>query len=167
MKILFVKGHTLFSSSICWVAKEPISHVAIQLGEFVFHSNLLGVHIETAKRFTATCDVIYYLEAPEGTPQMLLQAIDLYDGDVYDFGAFIFLGICLWLNRRFNVPMPKRNLWSDRNAFLCTEWATAVINHKADSMITPFGLYLELKEKWSQPQEANNGKTEENIPPNP
>jgi len=150
MKILFVKGHTLFSKAICWVVDEPVSHVAIQIGSFVCHSNLLGVHIQSAYKFRQGCDVIYELQAPKGSKVFLIDSLNRYDGAWYDFGAFAFLGICLYLNSRFGVPTPTKNPWQDKNAFICTEWVTQVLDHKADSMITPYKLYFELKEKWSK-----------------
>ena len=151
MKILFVKGHTLFSKAICWVAKEPVSHVAVEFDGLVAHSNLIGVHIVDAKQFRDSTLVLYELDVPGAKTSVdVIDALDKYASCWYDFGAFFFLGICLYLNRRFGVPMPKNNPWQNKQAFICTEFVTQVVDHKADSMITPQGLYTELKARWSK-----------------
>ena len=150
MNVLFTKSNSILSKAIRWITKESMSHTAIELDGLVFHSNLLGVHVEGSKRFRASCTVIEELEVPESLPIHLVPTFEEYDGDWYDFGAFLFLGMFLFLNTRFKVKLPKNNDLQSKNAFICTEFVSRVLCNETDSMITPYGLYLELKNRWKE-----------------
>lgn len=61
---------------------------------------------------------------------------------MYDFGALFYLAL------RVLFPwLPKKNLWQTSGMFLCTEWVTEVLEGEEDSMITPYKLFLRLKEE--------------------
>jgi len=73
---------------------------------------------------------------------MLGIAVDSYEGSMYDYGAFLYIGLkCL-------LPfLPKINLWQTTGMFLCTEWVQEVLGREIDSMITPYKLYELLSQK--------------------
>ena len=151
MRILFAKSGSPLSILIRAITREPVSHCAIQIGDFVVHSNLLGVHIEGAKHFRTAVTVLYEVETnhPDAVAMLLLaKMLDQYEGSLYDFGGFAFLGVWLILKRWFKLPIPQVNLWREPGHYLCTEFVTAVINQKPDGMVTPYQLYLTIKDRW-------------------
>lgn len=137
MRILFTRNSTLLSRLICRVTREPVSHCALHYGDFVIHSNLWGVHCQPVGTFTS--DVIYSLDVPD-RPDAVIAGLAKYQGSAYDFGALLYLGL-----RALFPSLPKQNLWQSSGLFLCTEWVTTILNDKADSMITPYRLFLELE----------------------
>lgn len=138
MRILFTKNNTLLSRLIRHVTGEDVSHCVLEVHGWLVHSNLYGVHAELPQDFKS--DVVYSVEVPYN-PEGVIRALAAYQGRMYDFGALLYLGLrvlCPWL--------PKKNLWRSSGMFLCTEWITAVLNGKEDSMITPYQLYERLKQ---------------------
>jgi hypothetical protein len=141
MRILFTKSRYPLSKVILAVTKEPVSHCAISYGPWVIHSNLRGVHVELCTSFEKTSEIVFSVPVRDNWPATL-RALSTSEFRPYDIGALLYLGLrylCPWL--------PKKNLWQSSGMFLCTEWVTAVLDGTPDSMITPYGLYLRLKEK--------------------
>lgn len=120
---------------------EPVSHCAIELGGWVIHSNLLGLHMEMASTFRRSSQVLFEISSPLGWSDVL-SMLQKNEGRPYDFGAFFYLGLRCLLPR-----LPKKNLWQSSGMFLCTEWVTAVLSGNPDSMITPYKLYMALNSK--------------------
>lgn len=164
MKILFVKGSSPLSSAICGVTGEPVSHVALEFPELgiVVHSNLLGVNIEWSSFFRKNCSVVYELSARKSDmtsdKAKLGTMLDKYEGSWYDFGALLFMGLILCTRNYLKLPLPKSNLWQTSGMFECTEWVTEYISAEEDSMITPYKLYLKLKNTgaWGEHGEETN-----------
>lgn len=154
MQILFTKSQSVLSKAIRDITKEPVSHVALQFGWFVVHSNLLGLHIETADTFKKHSEVVYNLApAKDDESKDLIKLNNLleqFEGSWYDFGGLIFLGIVLFLKARIKISLPKVNLWQSSSMFLCTEWVTEYLDGMPDSMITPYKLYLKLVSEGAQ-----------------
>lgn len=155
MNILFTKNNSFVSKNIRAVTGEPVSHVALDFGLFVVHSNFLGLHLEWAKNFRKKSDVVYSLrgvDSLEETDQIgrLNTLLEQYEFSMYDVGAMFFIGVCVFLRNKFNIPLPKSNLWQISGMFICTEWVTKFIDGTEESMMTPFKLYLRLKQtgKW-------------------
>ena len=138
IKTLFVTSDRLVSRLIRAVTDEPVSHCAIQVGEFVIHSSFLGVKIESIYSFNKQNRVIKTLEF-EVEPKQFKQAIARLEGKGYDFGALFYLLM------RYIIPwVPKINLWQTSGMYLCTEFVTQLLTQKEDSLVTPYKLYLNL-----------------------
>lgn len=139
MEILFTRSNSPLSRIIRHLTKEPVSHCAISINGWIIHSNLYGIHADPIEKFTS--EVIYRVPV-EYNAEALISALAAYQGKHYDFGALLYLGL-----RSVCPVLPKKNLWQTTGMFLCTEWVTTVLDEKEDSMITPYQLYLKLKDR--------------------
>ena len=139
MEILFTTTTSVLSNLIRRITKEPVSHCAIKIGEFVVHSNLLGVRIDPYSKFIKKSKVVFQLSATTNNG-LVHKTLEKYHGRPYDFFALLFLGL------RYIFPklMPKQNLWETTGMFICTEFITQVVDGKEDHLITPYQLYLKL-----------------------
>lgn len=153
MKIVFTKGSSPLSEAIRGVTKEPVSHVALDFGLFIVHSNLLGVNLEWFNFFKTKCTIVYTLERTEiEVLQEMKDAAKLdrvlvkLEGAWYDFGALFFAGLALLAKHYLKIPLSKVNLWKSSGMFTCTEWVTNFVEDSSDAMITPYQLYLKLKQ---------------------
>lgn len=138
MRLLFTRSEKIASRLIRLVTGEPVSHCAIEVGNYVIHSNFLGVISELKEDFLGSVTVWGSIELPDDYQKMFDVTCRGF-GRKYDFGALLYLAVrvlCPWL--------PKKNLWQCSGMFLCTEWVTHVVDGQADSMITPFKLYERL-----------------------
>ena len=141
MEILFTKNTSPLSYLIRKITKEPVSHCAIRIGEFVIHSNLFGVsivpYIVFAKKNTIV-NTIFQMTVPLHVTRTLAKCW----GKRYDMGALFYLGL------RFLLPrlVPKQNLWQSSGMFLCTEFVTYILTEQENSLITPYQLYKLLNE---------------------
>lgn len=141
MRILFTENDSILSKLIRLVTEEPVSHCALECGGWVIHSNLLGVHVELSQTFCKNSTVLYSLDIDLDINK-IMSALSRYEGSRYDLGAMLYLGL------RCIFPfLPKKNLWQSSGMFLCTEWITEVLDGNEDSLITPYKLYVKLKEK--------------------
>lgn len=144
MKIIFTKSNYIASKIIRNVTKEDVSHVAIQNAGFVIHSNFTGCRIDVIQDFLQHSDIVHSVEIPYNR-ELLHSALQLVGSHKsYDFGGMFYL----WL-RAYLPFLPKKNLWQSSSMYLCTEFLTEVLYGKQDSMITPYQLYLKLKEKYN------------------
>ena len=141
MRILFTKSGSPLSRAIMAVTKEPVSHCALECAGWIIHANLYGVHVELPQTFQSHSQIVYTVDIPLDIDRVM-NVLAKNELKYYDLGAILYLALRYWL-----PCLPKKNLWQSSNMFLCTEWVTEVIDGKADSMITPYQLYLKLKEK--------------------
>lgn len=151
MKIIFTKSTKILSKIIMDLTTEPVSHVAIDFGWVVIQSNLLGVHIEWAKNFKKHSEVVFSLSPAKRQSHLVLankmsKQLEKYEFSMYDYGALLFFGFSLMLRKYLKIPLPKSNLWQSSGMFICTEWVETVVSEKTDPMLTPFKLYLKLKD---------------------
>lgn len=145
MKILFTKSDFILSKLIRAVTKEPVSHAAIQCGDWVLHSNLFGVNAELASVFRASATVVYEIEQPMDENK-LMAAFAQADTKFYDFGALIYLGLT------YLIPwLPKKNLWRSSGSYLCTDWIELAEGEEPDSTMTAYQLYLKLSATLGKP----------------
>lgn len=138
MRILFTTSDSPLSRLIRKVTSEPVSHCAFEVGGWIIHSNLKGVHVETPQTFTQKSRIIYSIDIPFDL-EKLIHTFGRTMNREYDFGALLYLGaraICPWL--------PKKNLWQCTGMYLCTELITQYLGSSENSMITPYQLYKEL-----------------------
>lgn len=158
MKILFTTNpSSTLSRTILKVTGDPCSHVAMEFaGGFVIHSNVRGVNVEWRSTFRAHNTVVRELAPPSAKfrdeledPKRIDRMMLRYEHSAYDTAALMFLGAVMFA-RRFGVPLPKQNLWQMSGMFICSEWVTEYVDGKADSMITPYGLWKRLEsEGWT------------------
>ena len=164
MNILFCNGTSILSKAICWLSGESVDHVALEFPDLgiVVHSNLLGVNIQWTSYFLETHTIVYELQDgrqdPTADKELLDHLMNKYEGDMYDYGAFVFLGITLAIRKFLHIPLPHVNLWRWSGTFLCTEWVELVIGDSTAPALTPYGLYEKLYAtgKWlnnSNPQQ--------------
>lgn len=142
MKILFTHGNNIASKLICKVTGELTSHVAVQIGEFVIHSNFRGLHIETLSYFITHSTILKTIEVPD---RYIKKAEDIYDKNAfhsYDFIAFIALGL-----KSLKIPLPKINLWNISGMFICTEFVSEVLMEK-ELLLTPEQLYQKVSHEF-------------------
>jgi hypothetical protein len=123
----------------------------------VFQSNLLGVHPDGYKNLQAHATIIHQIEIKleEATEEAVYKTlIDSETGRRYDFKAILYFAWRGFLWHYFKKPLPKRNLWGDKQSLLCTEMAEKLphwlIPINADEnldMVSPHQLYALLKER--------------------
>lgn len=144
MYILFTVSNSFVSRAITNLTGEPCSHVAIQVGEFIIHSSLRGPEITTMEKFYATRRVVCRIKADRFLLHSLLQLLARTNKQGYDYLGLLYLGIRYYLRGKLGIPLPKANLWQISGMWTCTEFVSKAILGKADSMITPWKLYLLL-----------------------
>lgn len=124
MKLIFTRSRAPLSVLIRWGLKEPVSHFAIVFDDkVVFHSNLLGTHINWFNSFKKSCEVVYTLDrnlSLEAEEQVYQSIIDKNIDKSYDFKAFAYFvwRVILW--RLLGKPLPEKNTWAKNGQFLCT-----------------------------------------------
>lgn len=143
MKLIFTSSQSALSKAIRGVTGEDCSHVAILDGNWIIHSNLRGVNVDYAPEFLKHCTVEHSLDF-DGS--MVYPTLESKAHSFYDVGALLFDGLCLLTRHYLKIPLPKSNLWQSSGMYMCTEWAQLVLGLKIDSMITPHGLYNQLKD---------------------
>lgn len=135
INILFTTSETPGSQLIRAVTKEPVSHCAIQVGNYVMSAEPAGVGVMPYSLFRAHHKIKFIV--PAITEQSNL---DKNFGKPYDYLGLLYLGF------RYLLPsvFPKKNLWQMSGMFMCTETITDLLFEKPDDMITPYQLYLKL-----------------------
>lgn len=139
MKILFTTTNLPTSWIIRKLTGEPVSHCAVEFGNYVAHSSFSGTILEYSEDFRRRNKVLFELEMPE---------IDVIfrEKKGYDFGGLLYLAL-RFLLKKINIRLPKKNLWETTGMYLCTEFITFLLHKEEDSMITPYQLYLNLKKE--------------------
>jgi hypothetical protein len=145
IRVLFTTRDTPLGRAIRFLTNEPVSHVAIQLDEFVVHSTIFGPEVRSINYFNRHNKTIFYIDIPKSSAN-LSTILDNYDTKFYDYACLIYLGIRYMLLRYMRISLPKVNLWNISGMYTCTELATALLFDKPDPMITPYKLYLKLSE---------------------
>lgn len=125
MKIIFSKNNLILSKLIRWGLKEDCSHVGIVFDSgLIFHSNLLGAHLQWFEDFKRHNEIVHELEykIDEFSEEVLFNDIVAkYDGKTYDFSSFLYFIYRGALWKFFNKPFPSINPYNKKNQFLCTE----------------------------------------------
>jgi len=146
IQVIFTYNESFLSKLIRSLTKEPVSHVSIKCGELVIQSNFMGVHIRPLNEFLKKSKILHSIDLgfSEQLMTKILNSIAKNSGHMYDFGALLFIGLCLWARAKLHISLPKSNLWQCTGMFLCTEFVTSTLDNKEDSMITPYQLYNKL-----------------------
>ena len=157
MKLIWTASSSPLSQLIRWALKEPVSHFAIVFDDkIVFHSNLLGCHVEWFGTFKKKCTVVYEVEYKlplEVEESIYQQIISENDKKWYDYRAFAYFAWRALLFMLFKTPFPKVNKWNDGDSFLCTglisklpkEHFPGLCNITDSEMTSPYQAYLKLK----------------------
>ena len=156
MKLIWTKNNQPLSIAIRSTLKEPVSHFGIVFDNgIVFHSNLLGTHIEWYGSFIKKCDTVYsidYTMSLEEEEAVYLNILNTYDGVGYDYGALFYFAYRGLLYKIANIEFPKTNKFQSSSKLLCTELAgclpdnivSANIKNEDLSIISPYKLYLKI-----------------------
>lgn len=153
MKIVFTTSNKIGSKLIQWILDEPVSHVAVIFPSQnkVFQSTLAGVHSLELSEFLENHEIVYEINVEVQDEKLLYDSlIEKYEGHKYDVSAFIYFGYRAFLRKYFKIPFPKHNIFNNKHEEICVEIGADALNMKNvdASMITPYGLYLILKEKY-------------------
>jgi len=146
VRILFTKSDLIGSNTIRWGLEEPVSHVAIQFGNYVAHSTWGGVDIDHLTTFTKHRQIVFAVDI-KGDENKISELLSKYESKSYDFTGLIYFILMAVRRKLFGIALPKTNKWAKDNTFLCTELATKLVEGKENGIITPYELYLTLKEK--------------------
>lgn len=151
--LTWTKSSMPLSKMIMWLFNEPCSHFAISFDDqFVFQSDLLGTEPTFWSWFKAKHTIVHelYISPKLNVDDAVWAKITgTFDRPKsYDFGAFLYFGLCGLAHKFFNRKMPKKNIWASSTSYLCTELAQVlspipgiVIPSDID-MITPEQLWL-------------------------
>jgi len=143
MQLLFTNNDMLLSRLIRRVTGEPVSHVALAVGDFVIHSRGdRGVTLETRLAFDRINRTLFTIELPDDPT--VVPRIHRMERAGYDYPALVYLGIRAVLPSWLRRKLPKANLWQLSGSYICTEFITAALGQPVDSMITPYQLYKKL-----------------------
>lgn len=157
MKILFTVNPTsTVSKLILKLTKEPVSHTAILLDGYVYHSNYKGVNKIKYEDFLKVNEMVFSISpveasVDEATTKALVEKFPLLEGSIYDLPAILYIGARYILREYLGMRLPKKNLWQVSGMYLCTEFVSDIVDSKVNSNITPYKLYLQLvdSKKWS------------------
>jgi hypothetical protein len=156
VKLIWTKSSSPLSILIRWALNEPCSHVAIVFdNKIVFHSNLLGLHIEWFNTFKKKIDIVLEKDFPMplAEEEALYQSIiNKEDGKSYDFKAFFYFTWRALLRKFFKVPLPEKNEWDNPACDICIEsirylqgyLSTELPSDQRMSIMTPYELALIL-----------------------
>lgn len=144
MQIIFTTSEKPMARLIRWATGECCSHVAIQHGDQVYHSNFFGVNRVSIEEFLKENTVMHMVEIENSYPntQKLYEMYHNEDDKYYDIGALLFVGMMILIRKTTGLQIiPKQNLWQSTGMYMCTEFVTKYVDGKADSLITPHKLY--------------------------
>ena len=128
------------------ITGEKVSHVALSFGPFVVHSVLLGVQTTYWLSFEKKYTVEAMLTPPEPVSVDIDSIVERYDGSPYDFGGLLYLGLYYFCKNRLGLRIPGGNYWASKRRFMCTEFASQVLESQQESMVSPKDLeYLLVK----------------------
>lgn len=157
MTLVWTKSTSPLSVLIRWVFKEPTSHFGIVFDNgIIFHSNLLGTHVEWYKTFTKKNSIVFKKEfnmCLNEEEKIFQSLLNTYDDKTYDFKAFLYFSYRALLFKLFNIAIPLKNKWNNKDNFLCTELAGVLPDNLLNnsiknidlSIITPYQLYLKME----------------------
>jgi len=154
MDVIFCKGRGIASDIIAKVDDTDVSHVALCSSfranqHIVFHSVSSGVKISSRSAFKKKYDIkrIYQLASTQtNEDDIIWSLLTMYEDRKYDYLALVYLGIFLTL-RKVGLELPAKNIWNNRNHFICTEFVTLGILGHADSMMSLRTLEKHIVEK--------------------
>lgn len=145
--LLFTRNNTVVSRLIRAITGEKVSHVAIDLGDFIVHASFPIITTVSKKDFYKKYEVLYNIEE-----ELVVNPVE-YIGRFYDFSALFFAGVLYLLRKLTGKRLYKTNLFNITGLFMCTELAQVSLGEEIDSLETPYQLYLKLRSL----KESKNG----------
>lgn len=143
MQLLFTTNpDALFSRLILEITKEPVSHVALQMGPWVLHSNYRGVHAETLYSFKKHNQIKLVVPIWGITTDTVLKRFSDREFKPYDLLGVLSFGVHL-LARRYLPGIPKVQLMQASGMDFCVELVQHLIG-SSHQLITPYQLYCQL-----------------------
>lgn len=143
LSVLFTKSNKWGSRLIRWGLREPVSHVAVQIGEWVYHSSVAGVDRISSDEFMASYEVM--LQVDLNTKISPVESLwQRYKDKAYDYRSILYLAWRVLLQRCIGTPIPATNPWNDKHKYLCTEFAEIIIGVDFHDTITPAGMFTKL-----------------------
>jgi hypothetical protein len=146
--VICTKSSSVLSKIIRWAFNEPVSHFAVVMdGKIVFHSNLLGAHLNWWSNFSKHCEVVLRkdLDLTLIQEESVYQSLIQIEGKPYDWSAFFYFIYRGLLLRLFKIPIPETNIQKNDGGFLCVEIAKCfegiVTLPKDLSIVTPYKLW--------------------------
>jgi len=146
MEIIFTKQGGIISKLIRKITGEPVSHVAFIYMGNVYHSNHKGATICTLKKFLQDSEIVHRLKLPKKYDLCFHYRFARLEDSTYDLPAALYAGWRILLNKYLGVGFPDANKFNFKNAYMCTELAQKVLQIDVDSFITPYALYLKIKD---------------------
>jgi hypothetical protein len=102
---------------------QPCSHFAIQYDDgIVMQSNLLGTGIEYESDFFKHARIVHEIDIPLDPlveRQVRMDALAKFSGQKYDWGAFVYDIVRMFMHRVVGTPMDPKNLWGAGDRILC------------------------------------------------
>lgn len=155
MKLLWTKSDLCLSKAIRHILHEDSSHFAFIFDDdhrLVFHSNFIGAHVEWSERFLSKVEVVFSIDIPmtDEEAEEIYNKLPKLQNSWYDFGGLAYFAWRALLKFAFNLPLPTKNKWAHRDAFLCTEMGDLFRKHLKDptvdlGMTTPDTLFKMFK----------------------
>lgn len=146
MNLLFTKNpKSWFSQAIQLVTGEPVSHVALQMGDWVLHSNWRGVHAQSFQGFLKQNQVIEMLPVTYVSRQRVMQVFHDREMKPYDLLGIVGFTFHLAMRRYLPWITPKINLLEQTSMDFCVELVQHMLSRPLDSLVTPYQLFQQLK----------------------
>lgn len=163
MRILLTTTRKPLSRLIRWGLGEPATHMAFVFdGEIVIHSYFTGLRIDSYTDFITKHQTKKMLnigidrEVESNIKRRLLRNIGT---KAYDYGAILYFGWRVLLQKTFGLDIPKKNKWQSSEAYLCTEivkYLPEELKPDLDFEITsPLKLYRLIRSKLTKDHEID------------
>ena len=150
IELLFTTTDKPISRMIRYMTREPVSHVAIRIANLVIHSSVTGPELRTYQYFAYHYKIVHKVTiSNRWTPYDITDLFTKYDRKLYDYWALAYLGLRYAALRFIGLKLPKANLWAVSGMYTCTEFVTKIVFGKEDSLITPYKLYLKVRDAYA------------------
>lgn len=146
---MFTRSSSWGSRVIRWGLGEPVSHVAIAHGDYVYHSTFSGITRQNKASFLSSNTVVFLVAVKTAT-NPVEEVWRRYSDKKYDVAAFLWFAWRVLLLRLVNRRIPSTNPWNDKNKYLCTEFAEIIIGEDLPDTITPFGMVKAIAQVYKE-----------------
>jgi len=145
MKVLYTRSKKRkLSKAIMWMTGEDVSHVALQYGKWVIHSNHRGLNVEYIESFKKASTIVRAVEIPR-EEEHLFALLSEHEHSSYDLAGLVYFGFYIAM-QCIGLRTAAFNLWGSRGKYTCVEWVSFFVLGKEHGLLTPHQFYLKLKE---------------------
>jgi hypothetical protein len=135
IKIVGTKGNSILGIIIRWLTGENIDHVAIMLNDkIVITSSLLGLHIQGHRSFLKRRTIVDSYEVPvaqSDIDDVLTDAIENYDGKMYDYYAMVAKGFSLLIKKLTGIIIKYKKPPQNPEWYWCIEVISLLFRFKS------------------------------------